>query len=174
MSGKTWVVADLHLEHPNIVNFHRQDGSKLRPWDSYEEHDQALIQYWNELVAPQDRVYLLGDIVIRRKGLYKLGQLQGRKVLVKGNHDIFKLEDYLPYFDDIRAYVVGKMRDGEKRYVLSHVPVHPNSLIRFGINIHGHLHSGFVVDDKGLEDKRYKCVSLEHTNWRPIELSGLI
>lgn len=98
--------------------------------------------------------------------------MQGRKVLVKGNHDIFKLKDYLPYFDDIRAYVVGKMKD-DRRYVLSHIPVHPDNLIRFGINIHGHLHQNVVWLD-GEPDERYHCVSLEHTDYKPVELSKFI
>lgn len=185
MSGKTWVVADLHVGHPNIVNFKRADGSKLRPWEDHEQHDLDIIKFWNELVSDQDRVYLLGDICIRRQALWKVGELKGRKVLVKGNHDIFKLKDYLPYFDDIRAYVVGKMKD-DRRYVLSHVPVHPDSLIRFGVNIHGHLHSGRVRKNRplggskyeegneGEVDERYICVSLEHTDWRPVELSKFI
>lgn len=189
MSGRTWVTADLHFGHPNIVKFTRQDGSKLRPWDDHEQHDQDIIRFWNELVAEGDRVYLLGDVCIRRQDLWKLGQLKGRKVLIKGNHDIFKLKEYLPYFDDIRACVVGKMKDEAKRYVLTHVPVHPDSLIRFGVNIHGHLHSGnvmkkgpmydhsdFLLNKKTdlTPDNRYICVSLEHTNFRPVQLSDYI
>lgn len=173
MSGKTWVTADLHFEHPNIVKFTRRDGQPLRPWDDFDKHDHDIIEMWNDLVADGDRVYMLGDIVMRQKGIWKLGKLKGRKVLVKGNHDIFKLKDYLPYFDDIRACVVGKMKD-DKRYVLSHIPVHPDNLIRFGINIHGHTHDGVVRLPDGSPDKRYVCVSLEHTNFKPVELSKFI
>jgi calcineurin-like phosphoesterase family protein len=100
---------------------------------------------------------------MRRKDLWMLGQLQGRKVLVKGNHDIFSLKDYAPYFDDIRAYVVQKDQDGNK-VIMSHIPIHPDSVGRFGTNIHGHLHY------QSIDDPRYVCVSLEHTDYRPIEL----
>src|SRR5690606_7917801 len=132
---------------------------KLRPWDNPDDMDKALINNWNSVVDHQDRVYLLGDVVINRKALPILHHLKGRKVLVKGNHDIFKLKDYTPYFDDIRAYVVGKTHSGFM-YIMSHIPIHEGSLGRFGINIHGHLHSNLVMKND-VPDPRYICVSVE-------------
>lgn len=165
--SNTWVVADPHLGHGNICKFLRGDGSKLRPWENADEMDKALINNWNKVVDHADRVYVLGDVVINRRCLPTLYHLNGRKVLVKGNHDIFKLADYTPYFDDIRAYVVGhyEPKAGLKRkYILSHIPLHPDSVGRFGINIHGHLHDGIV------KDPRYVCVSMEQTDFAPIPL----
>lgn len=165
MSGKTWVTADLHLGHRNILTFKDADGNLIRgaKFKDIEDHDESIIRTWNERVGVSDRVYVLGDVVINRRALPSLGRLQGRLVLVKGNHDIFRIEDYLPYFDDIRAYVVQKDHDGNK-VILSHIPVHPDSLGQYGSNIHGHLHQN------KLNDKRYVCVSLEHTDYKPIEL----
>lgn len=164
MSGRTWVCADHHLGHANILNFKREDGTPLRPFKSLEEHDEALIANHNALVSPEDRVYMLGDVCMRRPFKHLLGRFNGRLVLVKGNHDIFKIEDYLPFFDDIRSCVVQKDKEGNK-VILSHIPIHPDSLDRFGTNIHGHLHYQQVKNDK-----RYVCVSMEHTNYRPIEI----
>ena len=143
----------------------------LRPFNDIEEHDETIIKNHNDLVDPKDRVYMLGDIVINRRNMHILGRLNGRLVLVKGNHDIFKLKDYLPYFDDIRAYVVQKDKNGNK-VILSHIPVHPESLGRFGTNIHGHLHYRSVMQERNSlkEDKRYRCVSLEHTSYKPVQI----
>ena len=141
---RTFVIADPHLGHEGMCRFLRTDGTKLRPWDTADEMDKALIANWNGAVTHEDRVYVLGDVAINRRCLPLLYHLNGHKVLVKGNHDIFKLKDYLPYFDDIRSYVVGKYQD--RKYILSHVPVHPDSLGRFGINIHGHLHEKRIDD----------------------------
>lgn len=163
LSGRTWVAADHHLGHANILNFKRDDGSPLRNFKSIEEHDETIIENHNKLVDKSDRVYILGDVVIYRRSRHLLGRLNGRLVLVKGNHDIFKIQDYLPYFDDIRSYVVQKDQDGNK-VILSHIPIHPDSVGQFGTNIHGHLHNGRVEDD------RYICVSLEHTNFAPIQI----
>lgn len=165
MSGRTWVAADHHFGHANILTFKDGDGNLLRGgrFKDIEEHDNYLISAHNERVKPEDRVYLLGDVAINRKALWMLGQLTGRLVLVKGNHDIFPLKDYTPYFDDIRAYVVQKDGDGNK-VILSHIPIHEDSLGRFGTNIHGHLHQNKIPD------KRYICVSLEHTEYKPIQI----
>lgn len=163
MSGRTWVCADHHMSHEGMIHFKRDDGSPLRDFKTIEEHDETIIARHNALVADQDRVYMLGDVVMRRRDLHILHRLKGRKVLVKGNHDIFSLKDYAPFFDDIRAYVVQKDQDGNK-VILSHVPIHPDSVGRFGTNIHGHLHSSKI------DDSRYICVSLEHTDYSPIQI----
>lgn len=151
--------------------------------------DEALVENWNKVVRKEDRVYVLGDVVINRRCLGTLSNLYGRKVLVKGNHDIFKLVDYTLYFDDIRAYVVGKCHSGGM-YVMSHVPVHPNQLQnRFLINIHGHLHSNIVMKEEHyvgesfgdyfvkteiVPDQRYINVSVEQINFTPLDLNEII
>lgn len=162
MSGNTWLVADPHFGHAGMCKFLRDDGTKLRPWDNPDEMDEHLIQKWNERVSEKDRVYVLGDVVMNRRCLSTLYRLKGRLCLVKGNHDIFSLKDYAPFFDDIRAYVVKKTGDGRK-VIMSHIPVHSDSVGRYGINIHGHLHY------QKIDDPRYLCVSVEHTDWAPIE-----
>ncbi len=163
---KTWVCADHHFGHANILGFKDSDGLLIRGalWNTIEEHDEELIIRHNNLVDPRDRVYLLGDVAIRRHSVPILARLNGRKVLVKGNHDIFKLKDYIPYVDDVRAYVVMKDSNGNK-VILSHIPIHPESLGRFGTNVHGHYHQN------KLDDPQYICVSLEQIGYTPIELS---
>lgn len=160
MSGRTWVISDTHFGHVGVTKFLCSDGvTKVRPWDNIEEMDEALVANWNKVVDPKDRVYHLGDVVINRKHLKTLGRLNGRLCLIKGNHDIFKLADYTKYFDDIRAYNVVKHND--MKVIMSHIPVHPAQLGRFGINIHGHLHQNKV------DDKRYINVSVEQIDYTP-------
>ena len=171
----TWLVSDTHFGHAGVCRFLRDDGTKLRPWDDPEEMDEFMVAAWNERVRPGDKVYHLGDVVINRKSLKILERLNGDKVLIRGNHDIFKLGDYLPYFRDIRGcHVMNGM-------ILTHVPVHPESLARFGTNIHGHLHYRRVMQDFGklngmpeLIDNRYHCVCVEHTDFAPILFEDVI
>ena len=174
--AKTWVCADHHFGHRNIVKFLREDGSKLRPFETIEEHDEEIIRRHNDVVGDDDRVYFLGDFgnpsVVHR--------LKGRPVLVKGNHDDLKLSKYNG-FQDIRGYVV------KKGYILSHIPIHPGSMGRWQVNIHGHLHSEVVLQEHSvvqgsnptsfsteIPDPRYVCVSLEHTDYYPVDLQKLI
>lgn len=169
----TFVISDTHFGHEKTCTvFKREDGSPLRPFASAEEMDEAMVERWNARVRPNDKVYHLGDVVINRKALHVLHRLNGDKVLIKGNHDIFKLPDYTEHFRDIRAYhVLNGM-------IFSHVPVHEESLARFGCNIHGHLHANRVmtVKHKGAApeiDPRYFCACVEHTDFAPISLEEI-
>jgi calcineurin-like phosphoesterase family protein len=76
-------------------------------------------------------------------------QLHGTKILIKGNHDNLKLSQYQQIFKDVRSYHV------LDKILLSHIPIHPDSLSRWVGNVHGHLHSNT------LSDKRYLNVSVE-------------
>lgn len=168
----TFVISDTHFSHRLMAHGTHPDGSKIRPFNSVEEHDDALVERWNAVVKPKDRVYHLGDVAINRRGLVQLQRLNGRKCLIKGNHDIFKLKDYLPYFDDIRAYRV--FTDTPVRLVLSHIPLHPANLERFGGNIHGHTHHRVMTKADGTPDPLYRNVCVEHTDYAPIPFEQLL
>lgn len=157
-----FLVSDTHFGHANICVFTDDKGNKIRPWDNVGDMHKDMIEYWNDTVKPTDKVYCLGDMVIRRQAFWVLDKLHGDKVLIKGNHDIFKLKDYLPYFRDIRAYHV------MNKYLLSHIPVHVESLGRFRGNIHGHTHQNHVLLPNKQRDKRYVNVCVEQTDFRPI------
>lgn len=168
---KTFVYSDPHFSHAGVCRFLQSDGvTPLRPWDDPKEMDEALVEYYNETVAPEDKVYFLGDVVINRKGLKVLSRLNGRKVLIKGNHDIFKLEDYIEHFYDIRAYHV------LNNIMFSHIPIHPQQQGRFFGNVHGHLHSNIVTkieNGQVVPDTFYKCVCVEQTNFRPVNIEEI-
>jgi calcineurin-like phosphoesterase family protein len=96
-----------------------------------------------------------------------MSRLNGDKVLIRGNHDIFKDTDYREHFRELRAYHV------MNGMILSHIPLHEASLGRFGCNIHGHLHANRVMKARGVDartgeisygdeiDPRYYNVSVE-------------
>jgi len=167
-----FLTSDTHFGHAGVCHFLREEGTKLRPWDNPEDMDEEMVKRWNDTVRPNDKVYHLGDVVINRKALKILDRLNGDKVLIKCNHDIFKLNDYSPYFRDIRSYHV---MNGT---ILSHIPLHESALYRFGTNIHGHTHSNRVMKpnptrwfpDQKIIDARYHCVCVEQTDFRPILL----
>ena len=158
----TFIVSDTHFGHVGVCKFIRDDGTKLRPWDDPQEMDEEMVKRWNETVRPNDKVYHLGDVVINRKALKTLSRLNGDKILIKGNHDIFRLEEYTAYFRDIRAYHV--MND----IIFSHIPVHPDSKGRFKANVHGHLHYRTIENDPW-----YFCACVERTDYRPISLEEI-
>ncbi len=159
----TFLVADTHFGHWGVCKFLSKDGTtKLRPWADPNVMDKDMVALWNDTVRPNDKVYHLGDVVINRRALPILEQLHGDKVLIKGNHDIFKLHDYTKYFRDIRAYHV------MDKFILSHIPVHESQKRRWEGNIHGHLH------DRSIDDPWYTCVSVEQINYKPILFEELV
>lgn len=176
-----FLVSDTHFGHEKTCTvFKREDGSPLRPFKSAEEMDEEMVRRWNDRVRPTDKVYHLGDVVINRKALRVLSRLNGDKVLIRGNHDIFKLSDYTEHFRDIRGYHV------MNGMILSHIPVSEDSLARFGANIHGHLHANRVKKARGVDaktgqilysndiDPRYHCVCVEQTDFAPILFEHVI
>jgi calcineurin-like phosphoesterase family protein len=169
-----FLVSDTHFGHAGVCRFLREDGTKLRPWTDPDEMDEAMVKAWNDRVRPNDKVYHLGDVVINRKALKTLARLNGDKVLIRGNHDIFRDDEYREYFRELRAYHV------MNGMILSHIPIHSDSLGRFGTNIHGHLHSNRVMtrdmfSDKLSVDVRYHCVCVEQTpDFAPILFEDVI
>ena len=177
----TFLVSDTHFGHAGVCKFTHPDDDtvKLRPWDDPDEMDEEMIRRWNDTVRPGDKVYHLGDVVINRKALPTLARLNGDKVLIRGNHDIFRDDEYRVYFRELRAYhVLNGM-------ILSHIPVHEASLGRFGVNIHGHLHANRVRKARGVDaktgtilyskeiDPHYHCVCVEQTDFTPILLEDV-
>ena len=170
-----FLCSDHHFGHEKTCTvFKKADGSPLRPFANAEEMNEEMIKRHNEKVRPNDKCYFLGDVVINRKFLKVVERLNGDKVLIRGNHDIFKLEDYTQYFRDIRSYHV------MNGLILSHIPIHTQQLARFGCNIHGHLHDNRVMKARGVNastgevmygneiDPRYFNVSMEQIDFTPI------
>lgn len=175
MSGRTWVYSDPHAYHNNICKFTREDGSKLRPWDDANEMTEDMIRWYNELVDDGDRVYILGDVAFKSSDMRRfVSRLKGRKCLVPGNHEPTGMRNYFDLFDDVRGYVV------KKGFIMSHIPIHPVSLSRWQLNIHGHTHDNQVTlgsdyDEGALEpDHRYFCACVEQTDFRPILLDDIL
>lgn len=161
MSKNIFFISDTHFGHKNILNFKDKCGNPIRPFTSYEEMEEVLITNWNKTIQPTDKVYHLGDVAIARQGLNVLEKLNGDKVLIRGNHDIFKLKDYALYFRDIRgAYVMDNI-------IFTHVPIHRECSGRFKANVHGHLHAN------NLADPFYINVSVEQLNFYPISYEDL-
>ena len=82
----TWLTSDLHLFHKNIIQYCN------RPFGDEYEMNEIIVKTWNETVAPDDRVIVVGDLTA---GLYDrkqelteiISRLNGRKTLILGNHD---------------------------------------------------------------------------------------
>lgn len=86
---RKFYIADTHFCHPRILKMCD------RPFQSIEDHDEAIVANWNSVVREEDIVYHLGDVGFhlalnseRVRSLFF--RLKGRKHLVIGNHDLDK------------------------------------------------------------------------------------
>lgn len=158
MANRVFVIADTHFGHKNVIEFEKE----FRPFQTIEEHDDELVYRWNNTVNKNDTIWHLGDVLFGKDSFETLKRLKGVKKLVMGNHDHYPIELYLEHFNSVHSSV--KLRNA----LFSHIPVHPNQLLRFPANIHGHMHS------KELNSPYYACVSVEHTELAPVLLDKIM
>lgn len=155
-------IGDLHIGHENLINFLQEDGiTPERPFSSIDEMHEIFIERWNSKVTPSDKVYVIGDVLFRRKNFPILSRFNGKKSLVRGNHDIYAISDYEKYFKNIHTYVY------KPGMIFSHIPLHPDCIGRWGVNVHAHLHR------HSLNDPKYFCVSADRLNFTPISMEEL-
>ena len=150
-----YFTSDLHLDH--LL------ASEKRGFDSVTTHNQSIIDSLNEHCNKRSLLYILGDVAMSRKGLKMLHDVPARKILVKGNHDTFKLSEYLEIFEDIHGIV------RYKNMWLSHCPIHPQEMFRCKSNVHGHIHKNAATSNIG---EPYFNVNWDFWH-RPISLDEL-
>lgn len=205
MTGRIFVFSDPHFGHDSTwKKFKREDGSPLRPFTSTEEMNETMIRNWNNVVTPEDHVYVLGDVVMREEFLLPVcSRLMGKKRLVRGNHDLCKTKKYIEAgFKEIYGIRIFREDDtsGMPNCALTHVPIHPDCMGRWGINVHGHLHANVVTkktgrkipcgfteaeiaaepyvelifEDERVPDRRYVNVAVEQINYTPVLLDEIV
>lgn len=182
MSKNIFFISDHHLGHDAIINFKNKDGSQVRNFSNINEMHDFIIYEHNNIVSKYDKVYFLGDVAIKKEALPILNKMNGKKRLILGNHDIFNdrkqykindqifyINEYYQYFEEILSYKVFP-----DNFICSHIPLNKKSITeRFCYNVHGHLHNNVVIDNEGFEDPYYFNVCCERLNFKPIEFSEL-
>jgi calcineurin-like phosphoesterase family protein len=146
--SEIFFTSDPHLGHDKDFVY------KARGFNSIQEHDEAIIRNWNEIVGPDDTVYVAGDITMgadHESNIAKLSKLNGHIIVIRGNHDTNrKFEEYLGC-KNIRAVAENVMWShlinvGKWSFLLSHWPtmvgdaMHSKHSHRF-FCLHGHTHS---------------------------------
>lgn len=115
-----YYISDCHFGHSGM-NF-RMDN---RGFSSVEEMDEYMINQWNSRVRKNDEVVILGDLTLQgpEKANEILRRLNGKKMLVIGNHDKFVNR---PKFDKsllVWAKGYAEMHDNGRKVVCCHYPI---------------------------------------------------
>lgn len=84
-----WFTSDMHFGHAKIVEYCDRPFRDAGGNPDVAFMTETLVKNWNERVAPDDTVFVLGDAVMgrREETLPTLARLNGDKVLIMGNHD---------------------------------------------------------------------------------------
>lgn len=185
MGQRVFFTGDQHFGHENVIRFDN------RPYSSVEEMDEALINKWNNKVAPGDIVYVLGDLIWKTKNGTAddlLKKLNGQKILMKGNHDRFlhnaKVKKALAGIKDHDLITV-ELKDGTKKQVfICHyfTPLYPSHFYG-GIHLHAHSHItaehteelriAKELNERGFLNEIYN-VGCMHWNYEPVTLDEIL
>ncbi|MEO7006789.1 MAG: metallophosphoesterase [Terrimesophilobacter sp.] len=160
----TWWTSDTHFSHANIIEYAN------RPFADVDEMNAELIARWNNLVAPSDDVWHLGDLALGRDieaQVALTAALQGHRRLVPGNHDRVasffeggdQRERFRPVYEAAGWEIMPEQfehRIAGFRMLVSHFPYagdsrdgpdryQANRPINRGLPIlHGHVHTKFA------------------------------
>lgn len=168
--------ADSHFGHAGILSPRMHAP---RPFASIEEHDETLVASWNAVVGAEDTVWHLGDFAYRCNEAHAariFARLNGRKFLVRGNHE--KLGARLPWdadVVDVARVQVPLPEGGTQGIWLSHYAhrTWPH-LHRGDIHLYGHSHGSLpgtaASTDVGVDCWAWQPVTLERIRRRLSEV----
>lgn len=177
-ASNVYFTSDTHFGHANIMRLCN------RPFKTIGEMNDTLVRKWNEVVPEDGLVFHLGDFAYGPSGLWDdlLSQLNGRIVLILGNHDLQSLgEQYMSRFEAIAAQMT--MNIEGRKVIMNHYPfltysgVYHNGKSRVW-QLHVHIHSGSMRNngrdkdriplllptqyDVGVDNNDFKPVSWAH------------
>jgi calcineurin-like phosphoesterase family protein len=180
----TWFTADLHLGHRNII------GYCDRPFVDVGAMNRALLDNWNETVAKNDTIWVVGDFALGKlaETLPLVAELHGHKILLAGNHDRCWAghgrraqgwaERYLAAGFDEVIHGSAKVRIGDRTVFACHFPYRGDShdqdrfvgyrLVDKGAwLLHGHVHERWTRQGRMIN------VGVDATGFRPISESAI-
>jgi len=168
---KTYITSDLHFGHRNIMNFCPVTRARYR--NDVDYMNEAMIKEWNEIVNPEDTVYILGDVAFlpAAKAVSIMRRLNGTKILIEGNHDRKLLNDpvFRSCFAEVHKYL-WMTYDGTQ-VIMFHYPIAEwDQMHRGAVHFHGHLHG----NTSGMEKYRCVDVGMDSTGWIVLEMEDAI
>lgn len=137
-----WVTSDLHIGHD------REFVWSPRGFTCSADHDESIVEYFNNTVNDEDDVYILGDLMLgdNNYGIGMLKNLKGRLHIVRGNHDTnprWELYKNLPNVVEMGDAL--RFKSEGYNFYCSHYPTitsnfEKDSLKQIEINLYGHTH----------------------------------
>jgi len=177
----TWFTSDTHFGHARIIELCD------RPFDSVDAMNEAIIDNWNAVVKPGDRVFHMGDVAMGQiaDSLPLVSRLNGDKTLVIGNHDRLFWENkesmkerFWPiYREHFTACIEGSRWNND--FLMSHFPYEGDSheearhldsrpVDRGDWLVHGHVHTEWKIRGRQIN------VGVDVWDFTPVHLDQIL
>lgn len=176
---RIWLTSDLHFNH------NREFIWGARGFYNVEEMNEQIISRFNSKVAPNDIVYILGDICLGGGDEARLAEnqklierLNGTIHIIRGNHDTDRRVQMYEACKNVEGPILWADMINYKGYhfYLSHFPtmtgnLEKESLKQCTCNLYGHTHqqSNFYMDMPFLYH-----VGVDSQNCYPVLLDDII
>lgn len=134
-----WIITDTHFGHNNIITLCG------RP----RNYEDLIIKSWKDNVDLSDTIIHIGDIRFGRNSEhwdYKIQELPGIKILVKGNHDRNSNRRYTEELGWALVVEALQIQTEFGQLLITHRPATAGD---WDINLHGHCHNGEETIDDG-------------------------
>lgn len=158
-----WTSSDGHFGHSNSIL------NSNRPFKDVDEMDEQMIDTWNSLVKPKDKVFYLGDLAWKNHSDY-LYRLNGLFIYIFGNHEHkpFRKSIVNGRFHDkiLEYYDLKTFKIENQLIVMCHYPIlrwdrsHYNSWHLYG-HVHGGLQNMGKSWDVGVDNNGYKPINFD-------------
>jgi len=166
--SNAYFTADTHFGHAKIIKY------CARPYDNVWEMNLSLINRWNLVVQPDDIVYHIGDFAFlpERQMRDVIECLNGRKILIRGNHD--KSENMMRGigFDEVYNFLQRHVDD--QHIYMTHNPVDLNDSAtpKSDLYLCGHIHTAWKSFKS--PDKIVNNVGVDVWNFMPISVNEIL
>ena len=162
--ARIFLIADTHLGDDIIIKLEN------RPFKNSKEQTDSIVEKWNSVVNEDDIVYVVGDFLHIGCDSYHMEQakkLNGKKYLVRGNHDTESDEFYISECGFAKVYDHPIIVDDF--WILSHEPMYINKYFPYA-NIFGHVHDN---PSYATFSSRHYCICVERTDYTPITFDAV-
>lgn len=161
-SKELFFTADLHFHHHHIINFCN------RPYKNVDEMNESIIENWNNKIPKTGTTFILGDVTWQalQTTEHLLDQLNGKKILITGNHDKQSIVSYFEESYDMLGITITDEKEYKKYYVhLCHFPLAEwDRFFHGSYHLHGHQHKS---KDMRIVQKNKLDVGLDSNNMIP-------
>ena len=176
---RVFISSDYHFTHYNIIKYAN------RPFElsnkGVKDCTETIIRNHNEIVKEDDFIIMAGDLAHGKRYTEDditeiISSMNGRKILIRGNHDTFSDEFYLTLFEDVLDYIeiddifISHYPCYESKWTSEPEKVHLEIINRDKCKTvyHGHIHNKnpMLWESDGIT-RINVCVDFEDNNFYP-------